>query len=135
MARKRVTKEEAQERLDKFNMTLIIYNGMSKNCIVQCNQCGDFIRFSSTVNATTEPNKFGGNHGCRLCSNNNIDDLKIKLAQVEFRYYQILEEAETVADLGLHNIVDNEKVNEDLMLLEGRIEALKNKIKKLEKNV
>lgn len=134
MARKRVTKEEAQERLNRFNMTLIIYNGMSKPCVVQCNVCGDYIRFSSTVNATTEPNKFGGNHGCRLCSNNDIENLKIKLAQVEFRYYQILEEAEAVSDLGLH-IVDNEKVNEDLMLLEGRIEALKNKIKKLEKDV
>ena len=134
MARKRVTKEEAQKRLDKFNMTLIIYNGMSKHCVVKCNQCGDYIRFSSCVNATTEPNKYGGNHGCRLCNNNNIDDLKIKLAQVEFRYYQIIEEAEAVADLWLH-IVDNEKVDEDLMLLEGRIEALKNKIKKLEKNV
>ena len=131
---RRVAKEEAQKRLDKFNMTLIIYNGMSKPCIVMCNECGDYIRFSSTVNATTEPNKFGGNHGCRLCNNNNIDDLKIKLAQVEFRYYQILEEAEAVADLGLQ-IVDNVKIDEDLMLLEGRIEALKNKIKKLEKDV
>lgn len=131
MARKRVTKEEAQKRLDKFNMTLIVYEGMSKYCIVKCNQCGDYIRFSSCVNATTEPNKFGGNHGCRLCSNNNIDDLKIKLAQVEFRYYQILEEAEMINNLNL-SIVDDKKVNEDLMLLEGRIEALKNKIKKLE---
>ena len=134
MARKRVTKEEAQERLDKFNMTLVVYEGMSKPSIVRCNFCGDYIRFSSCVNATTEPNKFGGNHGCRLCSNNDIENLKIKLAQVEFRYYQILEEAEAVADLGLH-IVDNEKVDEDLMLLENRIEALKNKIKKLEKDV
>ena len=131
---RRVAKEEAQKRLDKFNMTLIVYNGMSKSCIVRCNVCGDFIRFSSTVNATTEPNKFGGNHGCRLCNTNDVESLKIKLAQVEFRYYQILEEAETVADLGLH-IVDNEKVDEDLMLLENRIEALKNKIKKLEKDV
>ena len=131
MARKRVTKEEAQKRLDKFNMTLVVYEGVAKHCVARCNDCGDYIRFSSCVNATTEPNKFGGNHGCRLCSNNDIENLKIKLAQVEFRYYQILEEAETVSDLGLH-IVNNEKINEDLMLLEGRIEALKNKIKKLE---
>lgn len=131
MARKRVTKEEAQERLDKFNMTLVVYEGMSKHCLVRCNECGDYIRFSSCVNATTEGNKFGGNHGCRLCNNNDVESLKIKLAQTEYVYYQIIEEAEMINNLNL-SIVDNEKINEDLILLEGRIEALKNKIKKLE---
>ena len=131
MSRKRVTKEEAQKRLDKFNMILVVYEGMSKPCIVRCNVCGDFIRFSSTVNATTEPNKFGGNHGCRLCNNNDVESLKIKLAQTEYVYYQIIEEAEVINNLNL-SIVDNEKIDEDLLLLEGRIEALKNKIKKLE---
>ena len=131
MARKRVTKEEAQERLDKFNMTLVVYEGMAKPCIVRCNDCGDYIRFSSTVNATTEPNKYGGNHGCRLCNNNDVESLKIKLAQTEYVYYQIIEEAEMINNLNL-SIVNNEKIDEDLLLLEGRIEALKNKIKKLE---
>ena len=128
---RRVAKEEAQKRLDKFNMTLVVYEGMSKHCVVQCNECGDYIRFSSTVNATTEPNKFGGNHGCRLCNNNDVESLKIKLAQTEYVYYQLVEESEMINDLNLH-IVDDKKIDEDLLLLEGRIEALKNKIKKLE---
>lgn len=128
---RKVSKEEAQKRLDKFNMTLVVYNGMSKHCLVRCNECGDYIRFSSCVNATTEGNKFGGNHGCRLCNNNDVESLKIKLAQTEYVYYQIIEEAEMINNLNL-SIVDNEKINEDLILLEGRIEALKNKIKKLE---
>ena len=135
MAR-RVSWEEAQERLDKFNMTLIIYNGMSKPCVVECNGCGDIIEFKSCVNATTEINKYGGNGGCWICKETDIEKLKIRLTRCEYKYYELLEqnneeeilaEAKTFEEMKC--AIDRiEYLRKSIHSLENRINAIKNRI-------
>lgn len=119
MSKKILPREEAQKRLDKFNMTLVEYSGMSKPCVVQCNDCGDYIQFKSCVSATTEGNKYGGNHGCRICNNNNISSLKIKLTRCEYIYYQMLEDEIEYTDI-------------ELEIMKHKISAIEYKIEQLE---
>lgn len=117
---KKIKKEIAQERLNKFNMTLVEYDGMSKPCVVECNNCGDYIKFNSCVSATTEGNKYGGNHGCRVCNNNDLELLKISLSRCEFVYFQMLEG-------------EKEHTQSELKQLEHKVKALKFRINELEK--
>lgn len=136
---RRITWAEAQRRLDEFNMTLVQFHGVAKPCVVKCNGCGIVIEFNTFQNATTKPNKYGGNGGCGICHSNSLSSLESRLRQCEYVYNELLKEneedilaeAKTFEEMKLA-IYRVEKRRKSMRKLENKMEAIKNRIAQLE---
>lgn len=132
MAKKRLTIEEVQSRIDErgLNMTVIEWNGTTKPCKVKCNECGIIVTFKNGVSVWQVKTKYGGNDGCLLCKaiDEKKDDkeylhdyLYSKKNANEYILYKIKEKDE-------ENLSYKEKM--DIISLENRIEAYNCLIKK-----